>query len=63
MKIDHTIEILLQGISAYKEKISNIILFYDKPLPKAAVEEITEYEEKIKELKNVMDFLEKYKNN
>jgi hypothetical protein len=32
-------------------------------LPKAAVEEITEYEEKIKELKNVMDFLEKYKNN
>lgn len=61
MKIDHTIEILLQGVSNYKDKISNIILFYDKPLPKAATEEISEYEEKIKELKNVIDFLEKYK--
>ena len=44
MKIDYTVELLLQGISAYKEKVSNIMLFYDKPLPKVAVDEINEYE-------------------
>lgn len=64
MKIDYTVELLLQGISAYKEKVSNIMLFYDKPLPKVAVDEINEYESKIKELQTVIDFLQKnYQNN